>query len=647
MTIRKRGFFHLLLLLCTFLTSAVVSAQTTPSATLRALETSAFPIISAFLNVHDDLGGFVSGLQPSDITIVENGSTLPIQSLQELRPGALFVVAINPGPSFEIRNSQAISRYDYLIQALTDWAARKQGSNLDDLSLLTSGGSEISHVSEPVKWQSAVSVAQVDVKKLTPNLDLLFRAASLAADPTPRPGMGRSVLFITAPLEGDLSVSLTNLISQAKEQDIAINVWIVSSPGAFDTRTADQLIDLAKQTGGQYFLYSGAEDLPDIETYIEPLRNIYSLTYTSHIKASGKQRLFAQVGTPSGQITSESQSFDFSIQPPQPAFVSPPIQIVRKPPPEMSADEAQEIPLADYQPSQHQFQVVFDFSDGRPRPLSRTALYVDGALVDENLSPPFDQFDWDLAKLTRSGVYTLQAEAEDAMGMVGKSIETPVEIKIETPAPDPFAIFAENIPILAGTAILLSAAVLFMVLFLGGRIRPHIPGKPQQRRRKSDPVTQPIPVKDASAQQGAHWADRLKWPHHHTAPPAYALLNRLTENDEISSATPIPITTGEVTIGRDPAQATLVLNDPSLDPLHARLTRSENGVFRLADNDSVGGTWINYSPVSKEGTQLEHGDLVHFGHIGFRFIVRQPIRVRKPVVIYLDASEKNGQPPRT
>ena len=86
-----------------------------------------------------------------------------------------------------------------------------------------------------------------------------------------------------------------------------------------------------------------------------------------------------------------------------------------------------------------------------------------------------------------------------------------------------------------------------------------------------------------------------------------------------------------------------MLNDPSLDPLHARLTRSESGLFRLADNDSVAGTWINYTPVSKEGSQLEHGDLVHFGHIGFRFIIRQPIRVRKPVVIYLEASEKTGQ----
>jgi pSer/pThr/pTyr-binding forkhead associated (FHA) protein len=35
------------------------------------------------------------------------------------------------------------------------------------------------------------------------------------------------------------------------------------------------------------------------------------------------------------------------------------------------------------------------------------------------------------------------------------------------------------------------------------------------------------------------------------------------------------------------------------------------------------GTWVNYTPVSQEGVNVEDGDLIHIGRVGFRFRVRQ------------------------
>jgi len=75
----------------------------------------------------------------------------------------------------------------------------------------------------------------------------------------------------------------------------------------------------------------------------------------------------------------------------------------------------------------------------------------------------------------------------------------------------------------------------------------------------------------------------------------------------------------EVRVGRDPEQATWVLEDPSVSPLHARFRYDEEAqAYRLADMGSEAGTWVNYAPVSRSGLLLETGDLVHIGRVGFR-----------------------------
>jgi pSer/pThr/pTyr-binding forkhead associated (FHA) protein len=60
--------------------------------------------------------------------------------------------------------------------------------------------------------------------------------------------------------------------------------------------------------------------------------------------------------------------------------------------------------------------------------------------------------------------------------------------------------------------------------------------------------------------------------------------------------------------------------------------RKEDGSFRLVDEGSVAGTWVNYSSVSSDGVTLEHGDLIHIGRVNFRFTQRDPLRQRKPVI---------------
>ena len=154
-----------------------------------------------------------------------------------------------------------------------------------------------------------------------------------------------------------------------------------------------------------------------------------------------------------------------------------------------------------------------------------------------------------------------------------------------------------------------------------------------RRQKRTDPVTQPVRVQaEPAVKRIPGWINRLQWPHRRAATNAYAFLTPFSDSEELNSTPPIALMNDEITFGSDATQAIQVLDDPSIDGLHARLSRLEDGSFRLSDEGSVAGTWINYSPASKEGVVLQHGDLVHFGKMGFLFTMRDPKHVRKPKI---------------
>ncbi|MBN2548722.1 MAG: FHA domain-containing protein [Anaerolineales bacterium] len=636
------------LLLCLLLLPVPASAQGTSRADLGAPDLENFPQVEAYLDVDDGRGGFIKGLQTDHVRIIEDGNILPITELIEMNPGVQFVTALNPGPALGVRDNQGVSRYDFVKQHLAGWASNRMGSTLDDLSLIITGGKEISHTPDPAEWLEVLQSDQVNARSANPSLDTLFRAVNLASDVPPRPGMSRVVLFITPAPDTQASQALESLISQAQQQGVVIYVWMVSSAGTFPTVGMKRLTDLAEQTGGQILTYSGAETLPDPEEFLASMRRIYQLRYQSAIRSSGDHQVIAQVQIGVEQFESSPKNFTLELLPPQPAFVNPPIEILRK---AVILSESQPAtgtntgalsdqenssgsePLAGYEPKEQSLQVVFDFPDGRKRTISRSALLVDGVIVAENIEPPYDQFAWNVESYLNSGTHQIQVQAWDSLGLVGSSIELPVRITVEKSRLDVWAVVRRNLPILIMLAVLLTGAILLLVLVLGGQLRPGVTRAGRQKRRGVDPVTEPVVVQEEPASSHRPgWVNRLQWPQRHITPKAYAFLSKISEADEPSDAPPMPISTDEVTLGSNPNQVTLVLDDPSIEPLHARLVRSDDGAIRLSDEGSIAGTWINYAPVSQSGMKLEHGDLIHIGRVGFRFTLRKPGKVRKPVV---------------
>jgi len=621
---------YLLTLLGLFLLvgqSYVVRAQGTATAELSLVNPQGFPTVAALLDVFDEQGGFITGLSAGDVTILEDGQSRPVNELIETMPPAQIVVAINPGPALDVRNGQGIARIQPVTEVLAGWAGAQPAENPDDLSLVSIAGPIITHA-RPEDWVVSLNSFQPDYRNTTPNVQILSIALNTVNEGTPLPGMKRAILLITPHMEdANIDLTLEALGEQAVNSNVRIFVWLVDSELFFDHPSSTAFKALALQTGGEFFAFPGEEALPDPESYFSPLRHLYSLEYASTLTTSGEHAIVAEVQSSAGTITSEEQTFNLEIEPPNPILVTPPAQIVRQAP----TDDPFNTELL--LPEQYDLEAIIEFPDGHPRPLARTTLYVDGQPVAQNDSEPFDSFTWDLTPYDESAEHTLVIEAVDSLGMSKASMGVPVTLTVVHAPTGIQAFLAKYRSYIAFSAIAVTGVILIIIL-LSGRLR--IRSRSQRRadrKRFTDPVTQPVKIQQAEPSSKRRQARRSPWIRAERWQDAPAHLTRLGANGEPTTGQPIPLNDKETTFGSDPVQAEHVLDHPSIAALHARLKQTAGGDFLLSDNDTVAGTWVNYDPVPEEGRILKHGDVVHFGHLMYRFSLKNPPADAEPKII--------------
>lgn len=639
-----RKFFNSLLSLSLLLGAAIpafAQGQFASSVTLYNVDTSAFPVVSGFVDVTDANGIFASGLKPEAVTVLENGQPLPAAGFVEMAVPLQLVVAVNQGEALDARNANGISRFQRVSQVIVQWAQARPADPLDDLSLISQAGPVINHA-PPADFIVGLQGFQPNLRDATPNLQSLSSALDVVSAQTPRIGVKRAVLFITPQMEDpNLAASLEPLIERAVGNKIRVFVWYVDANTTFTTTSAAVFNNLAIQTGGTMFQFSGEERFPDPEVYFSPLRRIYQLSYDSRLNFSGKHTLAVQVNLPTaGPINSDAQSFELNLQPPNPIPVAPAMQITRQAPPDDPFNTEMLLPET------QKFEIIVEFPDGYERPLVRTTLYVDGVIADENTSEPFDEFDWDLTAYNISGEHQVTVEAVDSLGLSKTSMPLPVLVTVIKPPSGPAAFLAKYRMQLTFGGILFAGLVLFAIL-LGGRLRfLSLRTIQAERRAQNDPLTQPIPVLSEAAAPAA----KEKKPRRQSKPrkgktakvpeiEAAASLVRLQPDGQYAAVPPIPLNGKEILFGSDPGQCTQILDDPSVSPVHARIRTTDDGGYLLQDVQSIAGTWVNYDPIPREGYRLEHGDMVNFGQLKFRFMLRTPPPPRTPTIIPVHSEE--------
>ena len=613
---------------------AFARAQTGAYAEIVAIDAQNFPQVSALLDVFNADGGFESNLQPSDLTVYEDGQPRPVDTLTQLEVPVQIVTAVNPAPALDVRDSNGVARFSRVVEVLGAWANGQPADSNDDLSLVSLSGSLITHA-KVADWFVSLGSFKPDFRRSTPNLQTLTIALDTASLPTAQTGMKRAILFITPHLDDpNIDNTIAPLIQRAVQLKVRVFVWFVDAEDQFVSPSANAFKSLALQTNGSFATFSGVESLPDPNIYFAPLRRIHALTYTSALTSAGDHTLGIYVNTPQGNIPALDQTFSVDIQPPNPIFVSPSLQITRQPP----ADDPYNPDIL--VPAEQPIQIIVEFPDGHARDLKRTSLYVDGVIVAENLKPPFDSFVWDLSAYDESSQHTIVVEAEDSLGLVKSSMGIPVTLTVVQVPRGLQALLARYSSYLVIGALGLAALALLGILI---RSRRSVSARKQQRDAKrsfEDPLTQPVSAliePPSAATKKAKTVPRqlvklqTKSKRVEDAP---AYLIRLTSGGEPASGTPIPILEKEMTFGSDPVQSMYVLDDLSISPLHARIKQTEDGKFTVYDHGSVAGTWVNFDAVTRAGAILAHGDRIHFGGLVYRFELRQAPPSSEPKVSF-------------
>jgi hypothetical protein len=591
---------------------AHAQSQNTARLSLYGLQTGGFPAMSAGLDVFDSAGNVVTGLKPDAISLLEDNKPLPVNSLEEIKVGVKFALALDPGPTFAYRDANAVTRYDKIVQILKSWAASHPDTLGDDLSLVPTYGTLSAHLANTAAFSEALAAYLPSLPSITPSLDTLARALDTVSESSSKPGMKRTVLFVTSPTALEALPTLQNLTGRAVGQQVRVNVWIVASTDFFSSSGATALKDLAIQTGGQYVLFSGVEPLPGLETYLAPLRSTYQLTYTSGILTTGSHTLTASADLDGQTISSTTLTFPLDIQPPNPILVAPPEQIVRQPP------DAGTTAISAFLPNQQLITIIVEFPDGRTRPLASTTLLVDNQKVAVNTAEPFNHFSWDLSGYTASSQHVLSVEAVDSLGLSKVSLGVPVMVTVIKPHFGLLPFLSRNSPWVTLIAIVFAGAVLGVIL---GRGRSERRARLAEQAAPLDPLTQPV-----AGETGRQM--RLPWKRPAKQPDAF--LERLREDGQPVSAPPIPVIVPEMTFGSDPMLVTRILDDPSVSPLHARL-QEQNGAYILSDEKSVAGTWVNYELLAAP-RQLQHGDVLQIGRLSYRFMLRKAPERRQPKI---------------
>ncbi len=616
----KRIYLVLLIGLLILFSAFPAYAEGQAQIAVFGIDTNDFPKIRTWVEAWGPQGQFLSGIKATDVTVKEDGKPRAVLAWEERQPGAQIVIAVEPGRALGVRDELGVTRYEYIYHQVRSWADAPHAA-FYDISLYTPDGPQVSHLADFGPFIQAWDAYQPDTTTTTIGLKALAEGLQLAADPTPQPGMGRALLWITPLPDKQTLASLSQYLSLAQKARVRVYIWLVGPPNLAATPEGQQLNDFAQATLGRMTVFSGKETLPVLQDLFLPLTYIYQLTYASQAIRGDTHSLEISLRTPGGEtLQTEPTTFHFSLQPPEPIFLNPPQQIVRT----LPADAATP---AERQPQKQTLRVGISFPDGHTRNLTQLTLLVDGEIVTVRDKPPYDSITWDLTPYTQSGPHFLQLEAKDIYGLVGRSQAISVQITIPKAQGGLGATLAAHRQALTLGVVGLAGLVLLAVLFLGNRHQP------------AAAKTEGTPT-NASSRAETQGSGSFRWPswisrHRGGAPPtdtdaALAYLIPLAAPDDKAPTLPVlKIYTSETTIGSDPAQANLIIEDPTVDPLHARLWRTDEGVFFIADQHSTAGTWLNYAPVSSEGARLQEGDLIHLGRAGFRFRLHpeEPLRV--------------------
>lgn len=655
-----------------------------PIASITAVDANNFPRMFAYLTLTGADGVPVSGLSEDAFTLNENGQTVKPTAVRAVTLGVQTVFALDVNSAFKTRDLRGTSRLDYLKLAIGDFAQSDTGlqPNLDDVSLITPEQELLIHASTRGPVADALARYTTEFAGAEDHVALLTRAIDIASDATTRPGMRRVVVFASNGLaDNNAQFDVASLVERAQAAGIKVVTIYVGPDGTQEGPGATALRSLSEQTGGIHVYLAGGESLLPIFTTLAAERGQYQFEYRSTLSETGQHRLSVAVALPGGQtVRARETVFQLRVEPPAvalgtlPATTEPASADATLAVPyslnfsdghvralssvellvdgavaarATSGGEAIDWPLASVTESLTrtvQIRVVDELGlEGLSAPatlyvaapppapavqpttaavmttpratpyalwaglLSLLALVAFGAYV-------WHRQGWQVPQGVRALVQSAGAK-KSASGAIVTGAKAPVKeaqpVAETTGAlPEPGPTIETTQPMrparLNGNSRLRMPNLTRPTLpDLGNLPRPQMPRVNVANLALPKRITQPLADALAAAQRG-------------NLANSHAVL-------EVVDQAPVQRTRIELNgvsmrFGRDPDLAEVTFNDRSVSRLHARIEAVAENVYRIFDEGSTSGTWVNFNQItSPEGHELATGDVINLGRVKLKF----------------------------
>ncbi|WP_455387520.1 VWA domain-containing protein [Petrachloros mirabilis] len=372
-----------------------------------------------------------------------------------------------------------------------------------------------------------------------------------------------------------------------------ISVFVIYFGSSEKTAEARNLKDTASRANWRYYWYTSLASIQSVYQQLIGFSKQYAITYRSKVSTSGDHlvRVAVRRADQSQVDVFTDSHYNITLAPPQIAVVlSTPGGLVRK-------GDTWDTPISQTVPASMPISYTVTWPDSHPRTLDKFSYTVDKGPEMTVASPPSDTGTVDLNVTDLGeGNHSLEIIAQDELGLNSAPTDINVPINLEyPPAPLPIQIYR-----LAGAYLpyvaLVASAILLVAAFV--------------TYRKSQTVRTFVTttVKSATEFFVRPRGERK---------PAKAYLVGINGEDASRGSLEIR---GETTrLGRDDSVANIVLQDPTVSKLHAKIVEEQDGAFRIYDEGSRSGTFLNDEEVGMGGQWIRDGDTIALGKDEFKF----------------------------
>ncbi len=563
-----------------------IKAQDTLSAIqITSVDNSNFPEI-----VLDYKGLNLSEALPTDIAdveIIEDSQTITPTLLEEHYKGVHFAVAINPDSSLTIRGENSQPYNLAMIDALKTVGPEPENARNNRYSFFSNPEVSLVETEEYAAWAANFD----DFETIPQDVSASLSSLELAVSALEHSGLNLDtvLVYITPYLDFRLLPEFYSLIERAGQLGVETQVWIVMSPRVVGSSYETEMQTRLQSSGGALTPLTGTENVPDPRNYMEGKGRTFTAHYQSKIRSSGEYDLQVRANLEqSPTVQSSPVTLSLDIQPTQLSFINPPTSL------EILYNND-----GSFQPVQLPLEVLIEFPDGYPRSILNSTLFVNAEQVANNAQPPYGSFVLDLADYVEETELKLEVRLQDEFGLQGRTPVQTLTLDVLKPEGNRNGSWFTRPWLWLGLLVL--AGVIAFLVFRKPFPKRKTTSENDEEELKVEKVIEKAPLSSPLPEK------------------TFGNLTRLDSDQTPSAEKPRLLTKEIILIGRDPSLANLVLDNPSIEPLHAEIHFFGDGRIRLTDFNSTSGTYVNFKPVGSHGTSLQHADLIHFGTLLFRF----------------------------